>query len=1030
MEDVSGVELPLQVCVVGAELCSDREFLRVCSQFGHPVTTSSDGGEWMCDTSVRTVYIVPQFSGTIFDRLSDARKPILGPPAVKDLVQNQLPLLVKKMPVYCLPLYGCVIIFSGYRRKADLERLLKLIHRMGGSVQKDVGKKMTQLLAVSSLGDKYQYATTFSIPVLTEAWLAAAWDNREAVGHRATSKEEYLRYRLPPFQGNTVQFYGFESEELQHMVEVLVANGGRVASGMGSNDTTHLVVDENNVDNLPDGLEVPDGCHVVKGEWFWNSIQIEAAADVAHYKWRRGDGNTTATLLSPNRSCSVFSPPTPQGGATPSASNRKRKRLRRAEMIQSLAADSPAHKRRSSVSDPAQLSMSRSFLDTTDKEKDRTLVSPENSPQRGNEVEVKVERGAVFDMKTATPRQQVFHEFVTTETNYVAILECISKISSEAEDPSQQGGALLDQQEMKIIFGMMPPILKVHSDMLKKLVEAESQWSEKKTVGTIILQFAEDLLKAYPPFVNFFERTKNHIQECDRKNPRFHAFLKKCERRPECSRQTLTELMIRPVQRLPSISLLLNDLLKHTRKTDAGHPDCMELEKALLKIKEVMTHLNEEKRRTEGQIHIFDIYSEIENCPASVVSSHRSFVCRADCIEVAAEDALCGKGYELTLFLFTDIMVVAKRKSTKGMSMMRSPSTASLAAGQQHMLQNKALKFVTVIHLSAVRRLVDVIDSEDCNATVMSMASTATLANPTTNSALVAIVCRLTEDLRERCYTLQLVVDNVEDKLTFLRTVCRHVSNTLCRPDPDQLLVQLSARDMSLDASDLNVSSFSKALSSFHKTKQKVGRAFSFNKTPSKLKRAVSTVISPIAGSRNNPNTPSESMSELRLEDCGSEMSKVSPAGSVFSTDSREGVSPGSYQGGPRVSPYGLTRQDTVSNFCLGQKLEMEPIAEQETSVREEEESSCRTTPLSSRASSAQSCVDLMETESPRGSRLFPKKFNLIQESPKKEHFGSENRDPDFRTPNLCSRPSFRDKFRARPRAGTLGAFSRKNSVN
>ena len=37
-----------------------------------------------------------------------------------------------------------------------------------------------------------------------------------------------------------------------------------------------------------------------------------------------------------------------------------------------------------------------------------------------------------------------------------------------------------------------------------------------------------------------------------------------------------------------------------------------------------------------------------------------SFVCRADAIEVAAEDALCGKGYELTLFVFTDIIVVAK----------------------------------------------------------------------------------------------------------------------------------------------------------------------------------------------------------------------------------------------------------------------------------------------------------------------------------------------------------------------------------
>ena len=201
---------------------------------------------------------------------------------------------------------------------------------------------------------------------------------------------------------------------------------------------------------------------------------------------------------------------------------------------------------------------------------------------------------------------------------------------------------------------------RVHTVMLKKLIDAENSWTESTKVGTIILEFAEDLLKAYPPFVNFFENTKNKIKEVDQKNPRFHAFLKKCERRPECSRQMLTELMIRPVQRLPSISLLLNDILKHTRRADPNHPDCEELEKALAKIKEVMTHLNEEKRRTEGQIHIFDIYSEIENCPASIVSSHRSFVSRADVIEVAAEDALCGKGYELTLFLFTDILVVAK----------------------------------------------------------------------------------------------------------------------------------------------------------------------------------------------------------------------------------------------------------------------------------------------------------------------------------------------------------------------------------
>lgn len=40
--------------------------------------------------------------------------------------------------------------------------------------------------------------------------------------------------------------------------------------------------------------------------------------------------------------------------------------------------------------------------------------------------------------------------------------------------------------------------------------------------------------------------------------PRFHAFLKVRQTKPECGRQSLKELLIRPVQRLPSISLLLN----------------------------------------------------------------------------------------------------------------------------------------------------------------------------------------------------------------------------------------------------------------------------------------------------------------------------------------------------------------------------------------------------------------------------------------------------------------------------------------
>ena len=47
---------------------------------------------------------------------------------------------------------------------------------------------------------------------------------------------------------------------------------------------------------------------------------------------------------------------------------------------------------------------------------------------------------------------------MTTESNYVGVLDTVSRIAREAEDPEQQGGALLDQQEMKIIFGNLPLI--------------------------------------------------------------------------------------------------------------------------------------------------------------------------------------------------------------------------------------------------------------------------------------------------------------------------------------------------------------------------------------------------------------------------------------------------------------------------------------------------------------------------------------------------------------------------------------------
>ena len=87
-----------------------------------------------------------------------------------------------------------------------------------------------------------------------------------------------------------------------------------------------------------------------------------------------------------------------------------------------------------------------------------------------------------------------------------------------------------------------------------------------------------------------------------------------------------------------------------------------------------------------------------------------------------------------------------------------------------------------MIHLSAVRRLVDILDPETEGLDASVMSTTSSVSTLTTNmsavmlpgahehsTTLVALVCKDTEDLRERCYTLQLAVDSQEDKWAWLK---------------------------------------------------------------------------------------------------------------------------------------------------------------------------------------------------------------------------------------------------------------------
>lgn len=57
---------------------------------------------------------------------------------------------------------------------------------MGGSIRSDMKSNVTHLIANVSGGRKYQYATTFRVPIMNLRWVIASWEHRNELDFDAT----------------------------------------------------------------------------------------------------------------------------------------------------------------------------------------------------------------------------------------------------------------------------------------------------------------------------------------------------------------------------------------------------------------------------------------------------------------------------------------------------------------------------------------------------------------------------------------------------------------------------------------------------------------------------------------------------------------------------------------------------------------------------------------------------------------------------------------------------------------------------
>ncbi|KAF4796136.1 Protein ECT2 [Turdus rufiventris] len=683
-----------------------------------------------------TIFVVSDFQAPIFSKLCKADCRVIGPPVVLHCAQ-----------------------------KGEV-KLVTLVHHMGGITRRDFSSKVTHLVANSTHGDKFRIAVSLGIPIVKADWIYKAWEKRNEIDFCAADDDFRNQFKVPPFQDCMLSFLGFSDDEKANMEEMTEMQGGHYLP-VGDERCTHLVVEESTVKDLP--FEPLKKLYVVKQEWFWGSIQMDARAGESMYLFEKSE--------SPDfkKSVSLLSLSTPN-------SNRKRRRLK--ETLAQLTRETdmspfPPRKRPS-----AEHSLSiGSLLDISN--------TPESSTANGE-----TPKSCARPSKNSTPlplkqsaRWQVAKELYQTESNYVDILTTI--IQEDLEDLMMN-------------------------------------WTESKSIGDIILKYSKDLLKTYPPFVNFFEMSKETITRCEKQKPRFHAFLKINQAKPECGRQSLAELLIRPVQRLPSVALLLNDIKKHTAEEN---PDKITLERAIESLKEVMTHINEDKRKTEAQRQFFDVVYEVDGCPANLLSSHRSLVQRLE--TVALGDDLCDRGEQVTLFLFNDCLEIA-RKRHKVIGAFKSP--------HGHTRPPASLKHVVLMPLSQIKKVLDIRETEDCQKAF-------------------ALVVRPPTELNNKLLSFQMTTEDPR-KEEWLKTLCRHVANTICKADAENLIYVADPDSVEVNTKDMD-STLSRASRAIKKTSKKVTRAFSFSKTPKRaLRRAL---MSQSATEGRSPSSANESYIGSRL---------------------------------------------------------------------------------------------------------------------------------------------------------------------
>eukprot|EP00794_Sanderia_malayensis_P014926 gene14926-16469_t len=286
--------------------------------------------------------------------------------------------------------------------------------------------------------------------------------------------------------------------------------------------------------------------------------------------------------------------------------------------------------------------------------------------------------------KKSKDQQEAIWELFTTEANYLRKLRPIMKLFLRCLKSLQKEGHLLEI-EVDNLFGNITDIWKANHTLwtqyFKPVVDQARKDKQIILPSSLFMCFSRfgEICHPYIKYCLEEEKCLRYLKENIKENEKFRTYLMWCEDHDICHRLKLTDLLVKPMQRVTKYQLLLRAILKKTSNQDERNTvsEMMtNVERFLNKVNSELRIRQEQKRmqnvvvRLDSYMPVEPVNDEVEkilsdyltldlNCNVPFLSAveHRCVLMEGSFKMIEKQNRT-----DVYCFLFTDIFLITKPK--------------------------------------------------------------------------------------------------------------------------------------------------------------------------------------------------------------------------------------------------------------------------------------------------------------------------------------------------------------------------------